>query len=127
MPATADTVRRHALALPEAVEASKGEQLVFEVEGRGFAWSYYARDVPKKPRVLHPEVLAVRCELPRKELLIEAAPQVFFDDDHYRGFPAVLVRLAEVDEAELAALLQAGWRLQASRRLGGLAGRPRKR
>ncbi|HXQ15421.1 MAG TPA: MmcQ/YjbR family DNA-binding protein, partial [Caulobacteraceae bacterium] len=105
---TADTVRRLALALPEAVDASKGEQLVFEVEGRGFAWSYYARDIPKKPRVLHPEVLAVRCELPRKELLIEAAPDRFFDDDHYRGFPAVLVRLAAVDEAELSSLLAGG-------------------
>jgi hypothetical protein len=72
-------------------------------------------------------VLAIRCEPPRKELLIEAAPQVLLDDDHYRGFPAVLVRLAAVDEAELAALLQAGWRLRASRRLGGLAGRTPKR
>jgi hypothetical protein len=127
MPATADTVRRLALALPEATDASRGEQLVFEVEGRGFAWSYLARDAPKRPRVLRPEVLAVRCELARKELLIEAAPGVFFDDEHYRGFPAVLVRLAAVDEGELAALLEAGWRLRASRRLGGLAGRPRKR
>ena len=127
MPVSADTVRRLALALSEAVDASQGEQLVFEVESRGFAWSYYARDVPKKPRVLHPEVLAVRCELPRKELLIEAAPEVFFDDDHYRGFPAVLVRLLVVGEDELAALLEAGWRLQAPKRLGGVAGRPRKR
>ena len=124
---TADIVRRLALALPEATDASQGEQLVFEVEGRGFAWSYLARDIPKKPRVLHPEVLAVRCELPRKELLIEAAPQVFFEDDHYRGFPAVLVRLEAVDEADLAALLQEGWRLRASKRLGGVAGPPRKR
>jgi hypothetical protein len=124
---TAETVRRLALALPEAVDASQGEQLVFQIEGRGFAWSYYARDIPKKPRVLHPEVLAIRCELPRKELLIEAAPEVFFDDDHYRGFPAVLARLAMIDEAELGALLEAGWRLQAPRRLGGVAARPRKR
>jgi hypothetical protein len=124
---TADTVRRLALALPEAVDASKGEQLVFEVEGRGFAWSYLARDAPKRPRVVHPEVLAIRCELARKELLIEAAPNRFFDDDHYRGFPAVLVRLAAVDEAELGSLLERGWRLQASKRLGGVAGKPRKR
>jgi hypothetical protein len=124
---TADTVRRLALALPEAVEASKGEQLVFEVEGKGFAWSYYRRDIPDKPRVLRPEVLAVRCELPRKALLIEAAPDRFFDDDHYRGFPAVLVRLGAVDEAELAALLEGGWRLRASKRLGGVAGKARKR
>jgi hypothetical protein len=124
---TTETVRSLCLALPEAVDASKGEQLLFEIEGRGFAWSYLARDIPKKPRVLHPEVLAIRCELPRKELLIEAAPDRFFDDDHYRGFPAVLVRLAVVDEAELAALLEGGWRLRASRRLGGVAGRPRTR
>ena len=124
---TAETVRRLALALPEALDASQGERLVFEVEGRGFAWSYFARDTPKRPRVLHPEVLAIRCELPRKELLIEAAPEVFFDDDHYRGFPAVLARLVIIDEAELAALLQAAWRLQAPKRLGGVAGRARKR
>ena len=124
---TADTVRRLALALPGAVDASEGERLAFAVEGRAFAWSYLARDVPKKPRVLHPDILAIRCELPRKELLIEAAPRVFFDDDHYRGFPAVLARLAVIDEAELAAMLEAGWRLQAPKRLGGVAGRPRKR
>jgi hypothetical protein len=124
---TAETIRRLALALPEAVDASQGEQLVFKVEGKGFAWSYYARDFPKKPRVLHPEVLAIRCDIPRKELLIEAAPEVFFDDDHYRGFPAVLARLALIDEAELGALLEAGWRLQAPKRLGGLAAHPRKR
>ena len=124
---TADTVRRLALALPEAVDASEGERLSFEVEGRGFAWTYLARVQPKQPRVAHPDILAIRCDLPRKELLIEAGPEVFFDDDHYRGFPAVLVRLAAVDEAELAALLEAGWRLQAPRRLGGVAGRPRKR
>ena len=100
---------------------------MFEVEGRGFAWSYYARDIPKQPRVLHSEVLAIRCELPRKELLIEAAPAVFFDDDHYRGFLAVLARLALIDETELGALLEAGWRLRAPKRLGGVAARPRKR
>jgi len=124
---TADTVRRLALALPEAVDASDGERLSFEVEGRAFAWTYLARVQPKQPRVAHPDILAVRCELPRKEVLTQAAPDVFFDDDHYRGFPAVLVRLAAVEEAELAALLEAGWRLQAPKRLGGVAGRPRKR
>jgi hypothetical protein len=40
-----------------------------------------------------PGVLAVRCRPERKELLLEAAPEIYFDDDHYRGYPAVLVRL----------------------------------
>ncbi|HVN01689.1 MAG TPA: MmcQ/YjbR family DNA-binding protein [Caulobacteraceae bacterium] len=121
----AETVRRLALAQPEATDASSGARLAFEVEGRGFAWTFMRRVHPKKPRVPDPEVLAIRCELPRKEMLIEAAPEVFFDDDHYRGFPAVLTRLAAIDEAELAALLAAAWRLQAPKRLGGLAGKRR--
>jgi hypothetical protein len=124
---TADTVRRLALALPGVAETSESARLAFEVEGKGFAWTYLVRDAPKKPRIPQPDVLAIRCELPRKELLIEAAPEVFFDDDHYRGFPAVLARLPLIEEAELAALLEAGWRLQAPKHLGGLAGPRRKR
>ena len=38
-----------------------------------------------------------------------------------------LVRLPVVGEDELAALLEAGWRLQAPKRLGGVAGARRKR
>jgi hypothetical protein len=41
----------------------------------------------------------------RKEFLIEAAPDIYFDDDHYHGWPAVLVRLDAIEEAELAVLL----------------------
>jgi hypothetical protein len=118
----AETVRRLAMALPEVRDASKGANLCFEIEGRGFAWTWFERVHPKRPRVARPDVLALRCELPRKELLIEVEPEVFFDEDHYRGFPAVLTRLAAVDEAELAALIDAAWRLRAPKRLGGLAG-----
>jgi hypothetical protein len=110
-------VRQLALALPEAADGSEGERLVFTVAGKGFAWSYFQRIQPRKPRVLRADVLAVRCPLERKEMLIEAAPKTFFDDDHYRGFPAVLVRLDEVEEAELAALLAAAWRIQAPKAL----------
>ena len=113
----ADTVRRLALALPQAREETQGAQLRFTVAGKGFAWSFMRRIAPKQPRVPDPSVLAIRCELPRKELLIEAAPQTFFDDPHYLGFPAVLARLAALDEPELAALLVAAWRLQAPKKL----------
>jgi len=121
---TPDDVRRLALALPSAVDdTGPSGQLSFKVEGgKGFAWSFMQRVHPRKPRAPNPAILAVRCEIPRKEMLIETSPRIYFDDDHYRGFPAVLVRLAEVDEAELEGLLAAGWRLMAPRRLGGLAG-----
>ena len=110
------TVRRIAAALPGAVDETDGECLVFTVGGKGFAWRYMERTDPKKPRVLNPRVLAVRCPIERKELLIEAAPEIYFDDSHYRGFPAVLVRLDAVDEAELAAFLADACALQAAKK-----------
>jgi hypothetical protein len=113
----AAAVRRLALALPRVQDDSKPERLAFSVHGRGFAWTYMVREQPRKPRRPQLEVLAVRCDLERKEMLIEAAPDRFFDDDHYRGYPAVLVRLEVVDEAELAGLLDQAWRNVAPRGL----------
>jgi hypothetical protein len=69
---------------------------------------------PKKPRVPCPEVLAVRtASLDEKEALIAAEPEKFFTEPHYNGFPAVLVRLAEVRVPELRTLLEEAWRYQA--------------
>jgi hypothetical protein len=107
------TTRRLAAALPEVTDGSSDTRLVFEVAGKGFAWTWNERTHPKKPRVPRVEVLAVRCALDRKEMLLEAAPERFFQDDHYRGYPAVLVRLAEIDADELAAMFAAAWRLVA--------------
>ena len=106
-----ESVRRIAAALPGAADETEGESLVFTVGGKGFAWRYMVRVHPKKPRVLDPRVLAVRCPMERKEFLIEAAPGIYFDDDHYRGYPAVLVRLDAIEMDELAALLTdaCGW------------------
>jgi hypothetical protein len=111
-----DTVRKLALALPEAAMGDQPGTLDFSVLGKGFAWTYRERIGPGK-RVLRPEVLAVRCTMERKQFLLEAAPEVFFDDDHYRGYPGVLVRLAEVEAPELASLLEEGWAIQAPKKL----------
>jgi hypothetical protein len=100
-----ETVRRIAAARPGAADKTEADRLAFKVGGQLFAWSALQRVQPKKPRVPNPRVLAVRCPMERKELLIEAAPDIYFDDDHYRGWPAVLVRLDAIGEDELAALL----------------------
>jgi hypothetical protein len=113
------TARRLALELPHAEDASTEARMAFEVAGKGFAWSYMERIAPKKPRQPRLDVLAIRCPIERKEMLIEAAPDRFFDDDHYRGYPAVLVRLEAIGEDELRGLLQDAWRLQAPRKLAG--------
>ncbi len=105
-------VRQMVMALPDIEDHSDGERLMFKVrDGDRLAWSYLRREHPRKPRVLDPDCLAVRCAMPRKEMLVEAAPDRFFDDDHYRGYPTVLVRLAALEEDELVGLLQSAWEL----------------
>lgn len=99
-------VRRIAAAIPGAVDASDERRLVLEIAGKGFAWSFNERVHPKKPRAPRRDILAVRCPMERKELLVDAAADRFFDDDHYRGYPAVLVRLDVVDADEFAGLLK---------------------
>jgi hypothetical protein len=111
----AATVRRLALGMPDVRDGSDDKRLAFEVAGRGFAWSFNERVHPKKPRVPRLDVLAVRCPIERKEMLIEAAPDRFFDDDHYRGYPALLVRLWAIEEDELAALMRDAWEMMSAK------------
>ena len=110
-------IRRAMLALPEVEAGEAEDSLTFSVRGKGLSWPYLARATPRGRRAPVPGVLAVRCRLERKELLLEAAPEVFLDDDHYRGYPAVLVRLEAIGTAELSDLLQDAWRLVAPKSL----------
>lgn len=81
---------------------------------KGFAWVWLERTAPKAVRVPNPAVLAVRvANLAQKDLMIAAEPTKFFTEPHYNGYPAVLVRLAEVSVAELRTLLEEAWRCQA--------------
>lgn len=53
-------------------------------------------------RVKDGDTLVFMCPLEEKELLMEAAPEIYFETDHYKGWPAVLVRLSSIDDAELS-------------------------
>ncbi|HVZ29259.1 MAG TPA: MmcQ/YjbR family DNA-binding protein [Asticcacaulis sp.] len=96
--------RSIALALPGVTDESTPDRLIFCHSERGIAWTFMQRDTPRQPRRPNIEVLAVSCTLDRKELLIEASPDAFFDDPHYRGYPAVLVRLPVIDATTLSEL-----------------------
>ena len=98
---------RKLAAIEGAVDESSPERLVFSVAGKGVAWTFMRRPAPKAKRVPDVSVLAVRCTMESKQMLIEAAPDIYFDDDHYRGYPAVLVRLEAIGKKELGALLKA--------------------
>jgi hypothetical protein len=52
-----------------------------------------------------------------KALLLEAAPDIYFETDHYKGWPAVLVRIRKIPIAELAHRLGQAWLLKAPKSL----------
>jgi len=118
--ATQRDVRRIALALPET-EETEG-RFAFSVRNKGklkgFVWVWMERINPKKPRVANPAVVAIRVpNLGQRDALIAAEPAKFFTEPHYAGFPAVLVRLAEVTVADLRELIPTAWRTQAPKEL----------
>jgi hypothetical protein len=107
-----EDVRRIALSFNGAIDESASDRLAFAVSGKkGFAWTWLERVHPNKPRVPRLEVLAVRCPLGRKEILLEAAADIYFEDEHYTGYPAILVRLGVIPDDELIALMKDAWRL----------------
>lgn len=113
--ADAQMARRIVRSLPEVEDLSRETALRFHVRGKQFAWTYREHFKPGQVRRPRIDVLAVRCRAEEKESLLASSPRKFFTTDHYRNFPAILVRLAEVDEAELRGLLTAAWRIQAPR------------
>jgi len=118
---THDDIRRIASELPGAKEGS-GDRFGFHVvdkgKEKGFLWTWLERVHPKKARVNNNEVLAiVTPNLMAKDLLIESEPEKYFTEPHYNGFPAVLVRLAAVDENDLRDLIIEAWRTKAPKEL----------
>jgi hypothetical protein len=107
-PLSFDDVRRLALALPGVEEATWYGTPGFKVKGKGFT-----RLKEKPDGVI---VLGVGTLLER-DFLLESDPAVFFITDHYRDYPALLIRLAAIGEDALTELLTMAWRRAAPKKL----------
>lgn len=68
-------------------------------------------------RIKDADTLVVTCPLEEKEMLMAAAPGIYFETDHYRGWPAVLVRIGAIEPKELRHRLRNAWLMQAPKRL----------
>jgi hypothetical protein len=68
-------------------------------------------------RIREPDVVVLMCSLEEKELLIQQLPKIYFEMDHYKGWPAVLIRLSKIKDAELAHRIAVAWRMQAPKKL----------
>ena len=68
-------------------------------------------------RMREPDVLVLMCSLEEKEFLIQNNPAIYFETDHYKGWPAVLIRMSKIDDDELKHRLQIAWRRQAPKKV----------
>jgi hypothetical protein len=120
--ATADDVRRLALALPH-VEEIDSDGFDFRVAGSGFVWSYPERR-EGKPRVIRTDIAVLYVgDEAEKQALILGEPELFFTAPEYNHWPLVLVRLPAVDEERLAELVTDAWRMRAPEKLAASPGR----
>jgi len=106
--------------LPEVEEALSYGMPSLKVAGKFLA------------RVRQPDVLVLMCALEEKELLMQSNPDSYFETDHYKGWPAVLIRLSKIGDEELSHRLQVAWRMQAPKKVlakleGAMTPAPAKR
>ncbi len=98
-------VRAAAAHLPEVEESTWYGTPALKVGGKGFA------------RLKDADTLVVLCALDEKEMLMGADPKVYYETDHYKGSPAMLVRLKAISAPQLRRRLEQAWRLRAPKRL----------
>lgn len=110
--ATFDDVRRLTAHLPAVSVATSYGTPSLKVRGTSFCRLWGPRDFHKAD-VAGTEVLVVFCELEEKQGLVDDSGGTVFTAPHYDGHGAVLVRLADVDDATLAALLLESYLLKA--------------
>lgn len=102
---TWDDVRRLASALPDAVEGTSYGTPAFHVSKK------FLLRLKEDG-----ETIAIRVSMDNRELLMRAKPATFFITDHYRDYPAVLVRLKKIKEREMRDLLQMSWEFTAPKK-----------
>ena len=68
-------------------------------------------------RIREPDILVLMCSLEEKEFLMQNAPKIYFETDHYKGWPYVLIRLSKIKDDELAHRIAVAWALHAPRKL----------
>jgi hypothetical protein len=116
-----DDVSRIALALPESSERLRRDARQWRVRDRMFVWERPLRrreveelgdEAPEGP------VLGARVEHElAKRVLIGDDPRVFFTTSHFKGYPAVLVRLDRISLAYLEEVVTEAWLVRAPKRV----------
>ena len=118
-----DDLDELALALPQATkELSDDGRPIFKVHGKLFCFHRGRRpDAVDEHGERLDDVLMFRvADLDVKELLLSDSRGIYFTTPHFKGYPAVLVRipdLARLDREELSDLVAEAWLTRAQKRV----------
>ena len=118
-----DDLHELALALPQASkELSEDGRPIYKVHGKLFCFHRGRRpDAVDEDGERLDDVLMFRvADLDAKELLLSDARAIYFTTPHFKGYPAVLVRipdLARLDRDELRDLVAEAWLTRAQKRV----------
>ncbi|MEV6902918.1 MmcQ/YjbR family DNA-binding protein [Amycolatopsis sp. NPDC051372] len=120
--ATWEDVARLGAHLPGTELVVKRDTRSWDVKGKAYAWERPLRKTDLDAlgdAAPEGDVLAVRVpDVGAKEALLADEPGVFFTTPHFDGYPAVLVRLAEIDLPTLEEALVEGWLCRVPKKIG---------
>ena len=116
-----DDVARVCLALPETREVVSRGARQWRVRDKLFVWErpLRARDLAELGAAA-PTGIVLGARVPdegAKAALIAAEPDVYYTTSHFDGYPAILCRLAALDQQGLTELAAEAWACRAPRRL----------
>ena len=94
-----------ASGLPEVEQSTWYGTPALKVRGKGFC------------RVKDAGTVVLAASLEDKQMLFEAAPDIYYETEHYRGWPTMLVRIAAISDGELSCRLRRSWLLKAPKTL----------
>jgi hypothetical protein len=97
-PMTIEDLRAFLLALPGVEEGTAYGHPAFRVKGKQLLGLKVADGAA-----------GLRVGFDERELLMEADPEAFYVTDHYRAYPAVLVRIAKVDPQMFHRMIVRRW------------------
>ena len=92
------SVMGFALTLPDTEESTSYGKPAVRVRGKAFVY-------PGRER----GSFAVASPVEEKEFLMETDPDTFWETDHYRGWPAVLVRFGSRDRERIEMVIRRAW------------------
>lgn len=100
-----EKLKAAAAGLPEVEESTSYGTPALKVGKKSFC------------RVKDADTIVLMCALEEKEMLMAAAPGIYFETDHYKGWPALLVRIHEIPADELRHRLEGAWSRMAPKKL----------